>query len=128
MKNNIDCNRAKCIEGSYNYELHGSEGIEWKKMVDDKTWVKDTDSTSVEPVNGRDIKLTLDIDIQDLADRALRRQVIDDENIRNACMIVMEVKTGAVKAMVNLHRDKNGKVDESLSIAVKESTEPGYVF
>lgn len=128
VKNNIDCNRAKGIEGSYNYELHGSEGIEWKKMVDDKTWVKDTDSTSVEPVNGRDIKLTLDIDIQDLADRALRRQVIDDENIRNACMIVMEVKTGAVKAMVNLHRDKNGKVDESLSIALKESTEPGSVF
>ena len=128
VKNNIDCNKAKGIEGSYNYELHGTEGIEWKKMVDDKTWVKDTDSTSVEPVNGRDIKLTLDIDIQDIADRALRRQVAPDDNITDACMIVMEVKTGAVKAMVNLHRDKDGKVEESLNLALVRSTEPGSVF
>lgn len=128
VKTNDDGNKARGIEGSFNYELHGTEGIEWKKLVDDNKWVKDTDSTSVEPVNGRDIKLTLDIDIQDIADRALRRQVLPDENIEDACMVVMDVKTGAVKAMVNLHRNSRGEVEESLNLVLTRSTEPGSVF
>ena len=128
VKTNDDGNKARGIEGSFNYELHGTEGIEWKKLVDDNKWVKDTDSTSVEPVNGRDIKLTLDIDIQDIADRALRRQVLPDDNIEDACMVVMDVKTGAVKAMVNLHRNSRGEVEESLNLVLTRSTEPGSVF
>ena len=128
IKKNDDGNSAKGIEGSFNYELHGTDGIEWTKLVDSKKRVKDTDSTSVEPVNGNDLKLTLDIDIQDIADRALRKQVEEDPNIEDACMVIMEVKTGAVKAMVNLHRGKNGKAEESLNIVLRYSTEPGSVF
>ena len=128
IKKNDDGNSAKGIEGSFNYELHGTDGIEWTKLVDSKKRVKDTDSTSVEPVNGNDLKLTLDIDIQDIADKALRKQVEEDPNIEDACMVVLEVKTGAVKAMVNLHRDQNGKAEESYNIVLKRSSEPGSVF
>ncbi len=128
VRSNEEGSRARGIEGSFNYELHGEEGVEWRKMVDDKVWVLDTDSARVPVRNGRDIRLTLDIDIQDIADRAIRKHIENDENIAEACMIVMEVKTGAIKAMVNLHKEPDGKFDETLNIALTRATEPGSVF
>ena len=128
VRNNDEGSRAKGIEGSLNYELHGTPGIEWRRMVDERAWVLDTDSTSVPVKNGHDVKLTLNIDIQDIADRALRKQVESDDNIDDACMIVMEVATGAIKAMVNLHKGKNGKFEETYNIALTQATEPGSVF
>ncbi len=128
VRSNDEGSRARGIEGSFNYELHGEEGVEWRKMVDDKVWVLDTDSSRVPARDGRDVRLTLDIDIQDIADRAIRKHIENDENIADACMIVMEVKTGAVKAMVNLHKEPDGKFDETLNIALTRATEPGSVF
>lgn len=128
VRTNEEGSRARGIEGSFNHELHGVEGIEWRRIVDDRNWVKDTDSTSVPAKDGKDVKLTLDIDIQDIADKALRKEVEEDANIEDACMIVMEVKTGAVKAMVNLHRGSDGKAEETLNIALTRASEPGSVF
>lgn len=128
VRNNDEGVKAKGIEGSLNYELHGEDGIEWRKIVDGKKAVLDTDSSAVKVKNGHDVKLTLDINLQDIADRAVRKYIEDDENIQDACMIVMEVKTGAIKAMVNLHKGKNGKFDETLNLALTRATCPGSVF
>lgn len=128
VRNNDEGSTAKGIEGSLNYELHGKRGIEWRRMVDERAWVLDTDSTSVPVQNGHDVKLTLNIDIQDIADRALRKQIESDDNIADACMVVMEVKTGAIKAMVNLHKGKDGRFEETYNIALTQATEPGSVF
>ncbi len=128
VRSNDEGARARGVEGSYNYALYGTEGVEWRKKVDNGAWVKDEDSTNVAARNGSDVRLTIDIDIQDIADRAVRKHIEDDENIEEACMIVMDVKTGAVKAMVNLHKGPDGKFDESLNIALTKATEPGSVF
>ena len=128
VRNNDDGVTAKGVEGSFNYELHGENGIEWRKIVDGKKPVLDIDSSTVKVKNGHDVKLTLDINLQDIADRAVRKYIEDDENIQDACMIVMEVKTGAIKAMVNLHKGKNGKFDETLNLALTRATYPGSVF
>ncbi len=128
VRSNDEGARARGVEGSYNYALYGTEGVEWRKKVDNGAWVKDEDSTNVAARNGSDVRLTIDIDIQDIADRAVRKHIEDDENIEEACMVVMDVKTGAVKAMVNLHKGPDGKFDESLNIALTKATEPGSVF
>ncbi len=128
VHNNDEGRKAKGIEGSFDYELHGTPGREWLKMVDERDWVIDADSASTPVKNGNDVRLTLDINLQDIADRAVRRHIENDDNITDACMIVMEVRTGAIKAMVNLHKGKNGKFDETINIALTSATHPGSVF
>ena len=121
-------NRFIGVEGEYDYILHGKEGEQWMKETDKGT-VLDPDSTVVNVEHGADIRTTLDIDIQDIADRSLRKMIEPDEEIEGGCVVVMDVKTGAVRAMVNLQRDnKNGILAENFNMAVGRSGEPGSVF
>lgn len=130
VKNNDDANRARRrgIESKFDYLLHGEEGTEWKRITDDKGKIRDTDSALVEVINGQDIRTTLDIDIQDIADRALRRQIEAETDIDGGCVIIMEVETGAIRAMVNLNRDEDGGLYESYNLAIARAGEPGSVI
>ena len=117
------------IEGKYNYELHGKEGYEWMKLTDKHKRIRNLDSTFVEAKDGRDVRTTLDVDIQDIADQALRHQIADNPKIEGGCVIVMDVKTGGIRAMVNLLRDSTSqKLHESLNFAIGRAGEPGSVF
>ncbi len=119
------------IEGSFDWALHGTPGVEYVKATDGTggiTRIAAIGEHSTPAKNGSDITLSIDIDMQDIADRALRRQVEDDPLLADACMIIMEVKTGAIKAMVNLHRGRNGKMNETDNLAVFRVSEPGSVF
>lgn len=115
------------IEGKYDYILHGTEGSQWMKRTD-RGSIVDKDSSIVEVVHGQDIRTTLDIDIQDIADRALRKYISEDESIQGGCVVVMEVKTGAVKAMVNLQKNSKGVLGENYNMAIGRPGEPGSVF
>ena len=82
VKHNNDTNsRHIGIEGLHDYVLHGKEGAEWKKMTDKKTMIKDVDSSTVAVEDGVNVRTTLDINIQDLADRALRKNMALEEDI-----------------------------------------------
>jgi len=117
------------IEGRYDYILHGEEGFEWMKVTDNRGLIHNYDSAYVKPVNGRDIRTTIDIDIQDIADGALRNQIEENPKIEGGCVIVMDVETGAIRAMVNLLRDStSGRLAESYNMAVGRTGEPGSVF
>ena len=117
------------IEGKFNYELHGKEGYEWMKLTDKHKRIRNWDSTFVKAVDGRDVRTTLDVDIQDIADQALRRQIADNPKIEGGCVVVMDVKTGGIRAMVNLLRDStSGKLHESINFAIGRAGEPGSVF
>ena len=94
----------------------------------DKGSIVDPDSTVVEVENGKDIRTTLDIDIQDIADRALRRHITDDEEIEGGCVVVLDVKTGAVRAMVNLQKNSKGELGEFFNMAIGRPGEPGSIF
>ncbi len=121
-------NNAIGLEGKFDYILHGTDGYGWTKKSD-KSQVENRDSTWVEAKDGMDIRTTLDIDIQDIADDALRRNIIDQENLEGGCVIVMDVKTGAIRAMVNLLRDSSSRaLNESYNMAIGRAGEPGSVF
>ena len=129
VKHNKDTNsRHIGIEGKYDYILHGEQGVEWKKVTDNKVMIKDVDSSAVKAEDGIDVRTTLDINIQDIADRALRRNMAAEEDIVGGCVVVLDVKTGAVRAMVNLQKDKQGEFREVFNMAAGRPAEPGSVF
>ena len=118
------------IEGTFDYELHGTEGVEWRRVTDDRKYIRDFDSTMVKAVDGNDVRTTLNIDFQDIADRALRRQISEDPQIRAGIAVLMEVKTGAIRAMVNLSRDTipGSRLWERDNLVLKEVGEQGSVM
>ena len=117
------------LEGRFDYVLHGKDGYEYMKRSDAGVRIRDLDSVYVRPVDGDDIRTTIDIDFQDIADRALRGQIDTNQRIEGGCLVVMEVKTGAIRAMVNLRRDpETGTTEESTNYAVGRAGEPGSIF
>ncbi|MGM9737784.1 MAG: penicillin-binding protein [Candidatus Cryptobacteroides sp.] len=117
------------IEGSYDYYLHGEEGFKWMKQSDGRQKIQDKDSSWTKAKDGFDVRTTLDIDYQDIADNALRDAIAENMKIEGGCAVVMEVKTGAVRAMVNLQRDSVTKrLSETYNMAVGRLGEPGSVF
>lgn len=126
-KENPEESRFLGIEGQYDYILHGKEGSQWMKRTD-KGLIVDQDSTIVDVVNGQDIRTTINIDIQDIADRALRKRIADDDAIQGGCVVVMEVKTGAIRAMVNLQKNSKGELGENFNMAIGRPGEPGSIF
>lgn len=117
------------LEGRFDYVLHGKEGVEWMKVTDNRDRIHNYDSVYVRPEDGLDVRTTLDIDIQDIADQALRRQIEESPKVEGGCAIVMDVETGAIRAMVNLLRDSvSGKMNESYNMAIGRAGEPGSVF
>ena len=126
-KENPEESRYLGIEGQYDYVLHGKEGKQWMKRTD-KGSIADPDSTAVMVEHGKDIRTTLDIDIQDIADRSLRKNIGDDMEIEGGCVVVLDVKTGAVRAMVNLQRNSKGELGEYFNMAIGRPGEPGSIF
>ncbi len=126
--NNDTSSRHIGIEGKYDYVLHGKKGLEWKKLTDKKAMIKDVDSTVVAAEDGLDVRTTLDINIQDIADRSLRKNMAKDSNIIGGCVVVLDVETGAVRTMVNLQKNKKGEFREVFNLAAGRPAEPGSVF
>ncbi len=131
VKHNKDTNNTVYhigIEGKYDYILHGKRGIEWKRITDQKAMIKNVDSSVVAVEHGLNVRTTLDINIQDIADRALRRNIAKEENIVGGCVVVLDVETAAVRAMVNLRKTKKGDFAEVFNMAAGSPAEPGSVF
>lgn len=120
-------NRYLGLEGQYDYILRGTEGSQWMRKTD-RGIIFDPDSAVVDVVNGKDIRTTLDISIQQIASKALRANIESDPEIEGGCVVVMEVETGAVKAMVNLRKDGEGGLGETYNMAIGRAGEPGSIF
>ena len=122
-------NRLVGLEGKYNHILHGTQGVEYLRITDNGVRVRDNDSAYVKAVDGNDIRTTLDINLQDLADKALREQIDSIDLVEGGCLVLMDVKTGAIRAMVNLLRDSvSRRLEETQNLAVGRRGEPGSVF
>lgn len=128
VKNNQETNTHIGLEGKFDFFLHGKDGVKWLKDTDLHGQIQNYDSTWVAAENGYDLKTTIDIDIQDMADRAMRSSMGLNPNIYGGCMVVMDVETGGIRAMVNLLRDSTGRFSESYNMAVTKAGEPGSVF
>lgn len=128
VKNNSDTvKRKKGIEGQFDELLHGTDGVQIERFSD-YGMIPVTSSENKKAVNGKDIRCTIDIDIQNIAEQALRKKVEESELIEKSCVIVLETKTGAIRAMVNLGRSKKGSIGEWDNYALRNAEAPGSVF
>jgi cell division protein FtsI (penicillin-binding protein 3) len=113
------------LEYTYDSLLRGVKGRRVVKYLASGVYVPVENSTE-EPESGKDILTTLDVNIQDIAESALQGMMVENECEYGTC-IVMEVKTGKIKAMANLGRRSDGTYYEDLNYAIRTS-EPGSTF
>lgn len=83
--------------------------------------------SELDPVNGKDLVTTLDTYIQDVAENALMKMLVDNNSIHGTA-IVMETATGKIKAIANLGKQPDGTYLEDLNYGIAKATEPGSVF
>ncbi len=117
------------IELAYDDYLRGKPGLGHRKKVNrDMLTIVDVPAT-----DGYDVKTTLNVEIQDIAEKALL-DMLHKQNeqykgdARTGVVVVMEVATGDIKAMVNMSRAENGRYYESKNHALADILEPGSTF
>ncbi|WP_300569966.1 penicillin-binding protein [Flavobacterium sp.] len=115
------------IEGAFGYYLNGKDGKVLKQKIAQGQWKPIRDNNEVEPRDGYDIVSTIDVYVQDIAHHALLKQ-LELYEADHGCVVVMETKTGEVKAISNLGRADDGSYYETINYAVAESHEPGSTF
>ncbi|MBF6646810.1 penicillin-binding transpeptidase domain-containing protein [Chryseobacterium indologenes] len=115
------------LEGAFSKYLTGTDGKRLEQRINSSQW-KPIDFWKVqEPIDGEDVYTTLDLRIQDIAHSALEKQLIHYE-AKHGTVIVMEVETGKVRALVNLRRTESGDYEDSYNYALKDNIEPGSTF
>jgi len=115
------------IEGSCDYYLKGTPGKQTIQKMLGGEWRPVTGVEGVAPKDGYDILTTIDIEIQEAAEKALREQLAKGMGIEGGTAIVMEVATGAVRAIANMKK-MGDSYDESYNYGIGDATEPGSVF
>ena len=113
------------LEKTYDSLLRGISGKRLVRRISGGSFVP-IEGSEIEPINGKDILTTLDVNIQDIAQQALMKMMIENECDHGTC-IVMEVKTGKIKAIANLGRQPDGTYSEDFNYAITKS-EPGSTF
>jgi cell division protein FtsI (penicillin-binding protein 3) len=115
------------LEGAYDRYLRGVRGYRLMQKISGNAWKPVDDGNEVEPVDGLTLITTLDINIQDVAENALMKQ-LSEHDADHGCAILMEVETGEVKAIANLTKTSDGRYIEDYNYAIGESVEPGSTF
>jgi len=113
------------IEGAFNDYLQGEPGEEIEQRI--PTGWKKTGQIVKEAVEGADVVTSIDKEIQEVAHSELERQ-LKTQGAKSGCAIVMDVKTGFVKAIVNLAEEKDGEYYENFNFAFGAKEVPGSTF
>lgn len=113
------------LELTYDKYLHGTAGKRLVRFIAGGVSVP-VDDYEVEAENGKDVVTTLDVNIQDVTENALMKMMVKNE-AAHGCAIVMETKTGKIKAIANLGHSKDTSYWEDYNYAITP-TEPGSTF
>ncbi len=113
------------LEREYDSYLGGTPGKRLVRYIAGGAGVP-IEGTDVDPQDGCDVITTLDVNIQEIAQQALERMMVTNEALRGTC-IVMETKTGKIKAIANLGRQSDGNYWEDYNYALT-ATEPGSTW
>lgn len=115
------------LEGSFREYLEGRQGKRLMQRGPAGHWFPINDEEEITPVNGFDLITTININLQDIVENALLRQLrTSDADFGTA--ILMEVKTGKIKAISNLTKTPLGRYEETFNYAIAETAEPGSTF
>ena len=115
------------IEGAYAKYLQGRLGRRKQQKIAKKKWKPINDINQIEPKDGQDVITTIDIGMQNMVHTVLLKQ-LKHFNADHGCVVVMETKTGEIKAISNLAKTAENKYYEKRNYAVWESHESGSIF
>jgi cell division protein FtsI (penicillin-binding protein 3) len=116
------------LEGAYADYINGENGKRLMQRIAGNVWMPvNNDGNEVDPKEGADIISTIDVNFQDVAQAALKKQ-LEKTGADHGCVVLMEVATGEVKAIANYTRTKSGDYEERMNYAISEAAEPGSTF
>lgn len=120
---------GKGIEWSFRKYLNGKDGKVLKQKIAKGQWKPIRDQNEVDPQDGYDVISTIDVYIQDIAHHALLKQ-LQEFKAEHGCVVVMETKTGKIRAISNLGKlkESDSTYFETTNYAIAESHEPGSTF
>ena len=125
---------GKGIEWAFRKYLNGKDGKILKQKIAKGQWKPIRDVNEVDPQDGYDVISTIDVYIQDIAHHALLKQ-LRAFNADHGCVVVMETKTGKIKAISNLGKNpesankaEDSTYFETTNYAIAESHEPGSTY
>ena len=118
---------GKGIEWAFRKYLNGKDGKVLKQKIAKGQWKPIRDVNEVEPQDGYDVISTIDVYIQDIAHHSLLEQ-LEKYKAEHGCVVVMETKTGYIKAISNLGKSADGTYSETTNYAITESHEPGSTY
>ncbi len=115
------------LEGAYSSYIDGTNGKRLVQRIAGGVWMPVNAEEEIVPIDGSDIIATIDVNLQDMAQRALEKQLIASD-ADNGCVILMEVATGEIRAVANFTKDTDGVYREKFNYAIAQSAEPGSTF
>lgn len=115
------------IEGSFDSILAGTKGKRLMQRLSNNIWIPVNEEEEFTSIHGKDIVTTIDIELQDVLEHSLMA-ALDTHKADHGCAVLMEVKTGKIKAIANLGKNKEGAYTEQYNYAIGEATEPGSTF
>lgn len=115
------------IEGAFNNYLQGTVGKRLMQRIGGSVWKPVNNENEIEPKDGKDVVTSIDINIQDVAENALMKQLVAQDAMMG-CAILMEVATGEIKAVANLKKVGEGDYREEFNYAILQASEPGSTF
>lgn len=115
------------LEGAYVDYINGESGKQIKQRISGGTWVPINNEAEIAPKDGADIISTIDINMQDLAQNALKKQ-LELSKAHHGAVIVMEVATGEIRAVANYTRVGEGVYKEEFNYAIAGNQDPGSTF
>ena len=116
------------LEGAYNENLKGRDGKQLVRRINGNFWMPMPSDANVDPVNGDDVYTSIDIEIQDVAENALKKCLIENDALQG-CVVLMDVKSGFVEVMASLsYNEEKKKYEEAYNFALRHNVEPGSTF
>jgi cell division protein FtsI (penicillin-binding protein 3) len=125
---NENVKNAVGLEGAYSGYINGENGKRLMQRIAGGVWMPvNNDEEEIAPKEGADIISTIDVNFQDVAQEALKKEMIISQ-ADHGCVVLMEVATGEIRAIANFTRSAKGDYEEKLNYAISDAAEPGSTF
>jgi cell division protein FtsI (penicillin-binding protein 3) len=125
---NENVKNAVGLEGAYATYINGESGKRLMQRLAGNIWMPvNNGEEEIAPKDGADIISTIDENYQDVAQDALKKQLIKNQ-ADHGCVVLMEVSTGEIRAIANFSRTKEGDYKEKLNYAISDAADPGSTF
>ncbi|WP_341659298.1 penicillin-binding transpeptidase domain-containing protein, partial [Blattabacterium cuenoti] len=123
-----DDHRGKAgLEGAFSKYLKGKDGKRLEQRISFNIWKPLKSENEINPEDGKDVYSTIDIYLQDIAYHALLQE-LSISQADHGCVILMDVKSGEISAMINLEKTKKKTYEDLRNFSVWEGSEPGSTF